>query len=1319
MTSQPASLVAATNAIISSTANTYTMTFTVEAPIGDETVISVITLTDPDQEIWDIYLSGEHAWLFKVDYSNDNKTATLKFNTADPNLDVGAILDDLDLTIEIETFDDDDDYVQTATATIHEDHPPTAINLSLTSDGTTLSTEGTGVDEGAGVTTARHLATVEFTDDGHGVNTAVLADNPGGLFEILNGNELWLVAGKSLDAETALSHTVTVQAARNSAATATFTLQVDDVDEFAPEFTGGAIAFSINENAEADPNVVLATVRATDRDAKANDNDITYAFANGSQTSNGLTINSTTGAITHTGAPFDHEATSEVVLEVVATSGGRTATTTMTLTVIDINESPYPTTNPFAFSIDENMPANTVVGTVSGIIDPEGIALDRHGNENIRWSMVGSSEEFSIDSRTGTITTLMAFDHETQSSYTIQVRARVEDSQGNREYTDPITVTIGINDVDEFAPEFLGGPYAFSIDENAPADSSVVRVQVRATDRDGTANDADITYAFEDGSLTSGEFTINASTGAITHTGQPLDHEAGETLSLSVKATSGARSSTTTVTVTVNDINERPYIAEPDVGIVFSVAENMPGNSQVGSMAGMVLDPEGVASDRSENPDVRWYIVGSSEDFRIDSRTGVITTLRSLDHETKSSHTVQIRARVRDSQGERDYTTPVTVIVNVDDEDEHKPEFTRSFTFTVNENSRAGSLLGTVSGTDADATDIVTFSFGGREREYEGFRINGHTGQIFVPDGLDHETTPQIVLTVYAASNNKKTATDITVVVNNVNEASPAGDIELSVSEGGVYQNTALGIGLVDPEGEALTFVSSQSGTTTNGSWSVDASGRLTYTPNSDFSGKEVFEVEVRDPNAETGTAKIAMTVIDADITIEGVFRDSEDSWLPDPTGTIRVAAPVPNPSAYTILKIDNEADAVAAATISADGTRVDGEYGTLIVDIDGDWTYQLDDTKPALEALDGNSQTTETFKVAMARPDTPTQQLTADLVIEIQGRTDVRMAGFHDSNFRYHYGDSYYSSLGYTDGPTRWADWDRGEETQAIHGNEKTNIVRGGPNSDVTFTFGGADSVYHNRGGVDWTDTGAGNDNVTIGSQSGHGSAFDGGPDTDLLRINNYWATDGTWYVNLFDRKQYSVDAVGVWSEATAEEIAAGGTFTRIWRDDNVTGQADEGDIFMYVRSFERLIMFNHDGVDYEIEPGRFEIFLDLPASGRLIDGGTSVLLGSGYDNDFVLRHLASQAEPVLDVVVNFGHGNDKIRVDTPQGTEATLQEIKDALKIRWDNSGNYDTGTESNDANINDTVIYYTGGSGPDVPIMVLEDYNEDLTMAQFEVV
>ena len=80
------------------------------------------------------------------------------------------------------------------------------------------------------------------------------------------------------------------------------------------------------------------------------------------------------------------------------------------------------------------------------------------------------------------------------------------------------------------------------------------------------------------------------------------------------------------------------------------------------------------------------------------------------------------------------------------------------------------------------------------------------------------------------------------------------------------------------------------------------------------------------------------------------------------------------------------------------------------------------------------------------------------------------------------------------------------------------------------------------------------------------------------------------------------------------------------------------------------------------------------------------------------------------------------KQAIDAAQGNNAKLAAIGQQLDLRWANNAHYDSGTQSNDAQVKDTVIFDTGGTATladDIVLMVLEDYTTDLTATNFDIV
>lgn len=138
-----------------------------------------------------------------------------------------------ELSVEAVPGEASSSFRSTVTVNItNEDEPPTRMELSL---------KTIRLDEG--VTSARHLADISFTDDALGENSAAVDDIT--LFEIKEnkegGTELRLRAGVELDYERLTSHVVTVTATTNPALTETFTLNIDNINDAAPVITQGGV----------------------------------------------------------------------------------------------------------------------------------------------------------------------------------------------------------------------------------------------------------------------------------------------------------------------------------------------------------------------------------------------------------------------------------------------------------------------------------------------------------------------------------------------------------------------------------------------------------------------------------------------------------------------------------------------------------------------------------------------------------------------------------------------------------------------------------------------------------------------------------------------------------------------------------------------------------------------------------------------------------------------------------------------------------------------------------------------------------------------
>ncbi|BDS07033.1 hypothetical protein NT6N_20730 [Oceaniferula spumae] len=149
--------------------------------------------------------------------------------------------------------------------------------------------------------------------------------------------------------------------------------------------------------------------------------------------------------------------------------------------------------------------------------------------------------------------------------------------------------------------------------------------------------------------------------------------------------------------------------------------------------------------------------------FAIDSNTGVLSTTGATDHETASQYVLSVTVS---DDGSPQLSDTATITVNVNDVNEAPTADDANG--SVAENVVTGSVVTTVSSTDPDAGDSVTYSITGGNIG-GAFAIDSGNGTITTAAALDYETTSVYNLTVTATDSGALTDTaSVTVTVTNV-----------------------------------------------------------------------------------------------------------------------------------------------------------------------------------------------------------------------------------------------------------------------------------------------------------------------------------------------------------------------------------------------------------------------------------------------------------------------------------------------------------------------------------------------------------------------
>ena len=292
--------------------------------------------------------------------------------------------------------------------------------------------------------------------------------------------------------------------------------------------------------------------------------------------------------------------------------------------------------------------------------------------------------------------------------------------------------------------------YAFLVAEDVSVGDAVGTVTT--TNLDGET----ITYSITAGNA-GNAFVIGGSSGAITVNGA-LDFETTPSYTLTVQAEDGdGDTDTVTVTISVTDVAEEP---PPPTGLSATLTKGV-FTLTWDELAGAAKYE---AQHKTDAADSVWTAL---------PETTALTQTYTPAGGEECGTTYQFRVRVYGNgvtyieewgteYGEDAVTTEACNV---------SPEFDpTAYTFTIREDVGVDAEVGTVTATDEDTDDELTYSItvGNEDGKFE---IDEDSGAITVADDLDHETTPSYTLTVGVDDGNGGAATAaMTVNVTDVAE---------------------------------------------------------------------------------------------------------------------------------------------------------------------------------------------------------------------------------------------------------------------------------------------------------------------------------------------------------------------------------------------------------------------------------------------------------------------------------------------------------------------------------------------------------------------
>ena len=499
-----------------------------------------------------------------------------------------------------------------------------------------------------------------------------------------------------------------------------------------PAFGSTTYSFTISEDAAT--TTAVGTVSATD----PNDGDsVTYAITAGNGDGK-FSIDSSSGSIT-VAASLDYETVSSYALTVEARDGKEngTASATVEITVTNVAEDPPPAPEDLNVSLADD-------------------------TFTLSWTAVTGADQYRVQYRTGGSesewTNLVAVTAASQTfnpvggaacgtTYEFRVQAH-GDGETYLVRWGAVSEAVSHTTAACMPPAFGSETYTFTVAEDADTGAAVGTVS--ATD----PNEDTLSYAITAGNG-DGKFSIDGSSGSIT-VAAALDYETATSYTLTVAASDGhGGTAAATVTIRVTNVAEGGPPAPYRLPSVYNA-----GVFQLG-----------------------WRAVAGADKYRVQHRfgdaTGSWTNLAATTN-TYQNYTLEggitcgtIYEFRSQAHGDGEtylavWGSPSSAAVFTAHPCNQAPAFgSATYDFTVAEDAATGTAVGTVSATDPDSGDSVTYSI--TAGNGDGKFAIGSSGSITVAAALDYETTTSYSLTVAASDGHGGTAmATVEITVTNV-----------------------------------------------------------------------------------------------------------------------------------------------------------------------------------------------------------------------------------------------------------------------------------------------------------------------------------------------------------------------------------------------------------------------------------------------------------------------------------------------------------------------------------------------------------------------
>ncbi|XP_033754776.1 protocadherin Fat 4-like [Pecten maximus] len=557
----------------------------------------------------------------------------------------------------------------------------------------------------------------------------------------------------SLNREDTSIYTLVIQAAddgeTNLSGTATVLVNVEDINDCAPEFLQTTYSAAVMEGSPSGTSVIHLT--AVDNDVLPINKNVSYSILDdsdlfGVDEDGMLTLKQKVVLGTHP-TPY--------IIQVEATDGNYSSMVNVTISVIDVNDhDPVFNKTFYLFSVPENdefaYPPSVFVGIVSAS------DADPGRNGEVSYSILSTDVPvFTISQENGSIATNGTLDRDrcVNSRYTFTVIAT---DNGNATRTGFVEVTVTITDVNDNRPNFTSSHYDGNIVENSVVGTEVnIHPAIIANDIDAGDNGTNgIVFYLS----TDSPFIINNTTGRIFVNNAILDREKQDTYDLMVLAvdqSGSGNNNSASLTIKLTDANDESPVFTHNIS-VFNINESVPSSYTVGTVHTLDADIDGNVTTR--------YDIDSGGDgrFYIDPIQGDIIVTGGLDREQKGNYTLIIRA----SDGLNYATAEVDIIL--EDANDNAPIFpSNPVVINVTESNANVSGIHNFTAYDPDLGENARLSFFINKSDTSIFTVS-EDGILSTTKPIDRETNASYSFLVHVHDNGTPSLSSSVMVICHV-----------------------------------------------------------------------------------------------------------------------------------------------------------------------------------------------------------------------------------------------------------------------------------------------------------------------------------------------------------------------------------------------------------------------------------------------------------------------------------------------------------------------------------------------------------------------